>query len=364
MQRSTSYAFAVLTLFFGAACSGSAAEVSSIGGNSSPSGWGTGGDGGATGHSGGPPIINVDSLDAGSHLQYQHSPDAKMRCDDQGNCSCLAIASLGKVAHYGNQSNGGDNTNAFQTYMNTQTKGSATMALFGSATGSTKTFTLTADFLKNYDVIILQALEDSEYTGFWTDNFSADEVTALSDWVNNGGGLIAMSGYGSQSDEVKPLNKLLAPFGISYQPSPDIFVQNDCTNNMCYCADGSIPFGGWNPSDTPLVNSLNSTNHQVGVFWGRPITCSDCQVMATWQNNTLVGVHKQVGAGRVFAWADEWVTYTSQWNGDPTFQSQAQCGGYTADKIYDIPQFWYNVFRWVSGDSACFTIDDPQVKVY
>jgi len=60
----------------------------------------------------------------------------------------------------------------------------------------------------------------------------------------------------------------------------------------------------------------------VGVFMGRPITCADCQVMGTWQTNTLVGVHKQVGAGRVFAWADEWVTYTSQWKGDSIYQAK------------------------------------------
>jgi hypothetical protein len=268
---------------------------------------------------------------------------------------------LGKVAHYGNQSGAGDNTDAFQTYMNTQTQGTATMAMFGNVTGSQRNFTLTADFLSPYKVIILQALEDSEYTGFWT--FTDDEVKALSEWVNNGGGLISLSGYGSQSQEVDPLNQLMAPFGIFYQPSPDIFIQSDCTNNMCYCADGSIPFGGWNTSDSPLVDNLNSTNHQVGVFWGRPITCADCQVMGTWQTNTLVGVHKQVGKGRVLAWADEWVTYTSQWKGDPTYQSQVQCAGFTADKLYDVPQFWYNVFRWVAGDAAaCFIIDDTAVQ--
>jgi len=358
MQRSGLLTIAIMVTFLGTGCPSGEAKVANVGGNGS-----AGGGSGTSGHSGGPGIIDVDSLDAGVRPRQQAGIDARpMRCDEAGNCSCLTIASLGKVAHYGNQSNGGDNTDAFQNYMNTKTGGSATMALFGNVVGSQRNFTLTADFLKKYDVIILQALEDSEYTGFWT--FTSDEVSALSAWVNQGGGLIALTGYGSQSQEVQPLNQLLAPFGITYQASPDIFVQSDCTNNMCYCADGSIPFGGWNPSDTPLVNNLNSTNHQVGVFMGRPITCSDCQVMGTWQNSTLVGVHKQVGAGRVFAWADEWVTYTSQWNGDPTFQSQAQCANYTADKIYNVPQFWYNVFRWVSGDSACFTIDDPQIIVY
>ncbi len=356
MQRRDYPTICTLLLFLGAACTQSKVAAS---GGTIGSGAITG-LGGESGQGGGISIITA--MDAGSTFTGPPAGwDAKpWRCDDAGNCQCLTIASLGKVAHYGNQSGGGDNTDAFQNYMNTQTKGTATMALFGNVVGSTRNFTLTADFLKKYDVIILQALEDSEYTGFWT--FTGDEVSALSDWVNKGGGLITMSGYGSQSQEVDPVNQLLAPFGISYQPSPDIFVQSDCTNNMCYCADGSIPFGGWNTSDSPLVDNLNSTDRQVGVFMGRPITCADCQVMGTWQTNTLVGVHKQVGAGRVFAWADEWVTYTSQWKGDSIYQAQAQCANYTADKIYNIPQFWYNVFRWVAGDgSSCFQMADTTV---
>ena len=26
--------------------------------------------------------------------------------------------------------------------------------------------------------------------------------------------------------------------------------------------------------------------------------------------------------------------------------------------------FWYNVFRWVAGDSPCFTLTDSQVIIY
>jgi len=346
-----------MVFLLGAACTASEAKVANYGGNGSA---GSGGNS-APGQAGGSPKINLDVQDAGSHPSTPpNGADARpLRCDDKGNCSCLAIASLGKVAHYGKQSGSGDSTDAFQTYMNTKTQGSATMAMFGSTPQSKKDFTLTADFLKAYDVIILQALEDSEYIGYWI--FSQDEITALSDWVNQGGGVIALTGYGSQSAEVGPVNQLLSSFGISYN-TDDIFLENDCPDNLCYCTDTSMPFGGWNTSDTPLVANLNSTDHQVGVFRGRSINCSDCQVMGTWKN-LKVAVHKQVGAGRVFAFADEWVTYTSQWNGDPVFQAQAQCAPRTADKIYDIPQFWYNVFRWVSGDSACFVIDDPGVII-
>ena len=354
MQKTDYPTLCTLLLFMGAACSQSKVAAS---GGTIGSGAITG-LGGESGQGGGISIISA--LDAGSTFTGPPAGwDAKpWHCDNAGNCQCLTIASLGKVAHYGNQSGGGDNTDAFQNYMNTQTKGTATMAMFGNVVGSPKNFTLTADFLKKYDVVILQALEDSEYNGLWT--FDASEVQALSDWVNNGGGLIAMTGYGGNSNEIQPLNQLLSQFGITYDPN-DIFIESDCTDHLCYCTDTSMPFGGWNTSDTLLTSNLNSTDHQVGVFRGRPIECADCQVMATWQN-MKVGVHKQVGAGRVFAWADEWVTYTSQWAGDPQYMGKDQCAPRTADKIYAIPQFWYNVFRWVAGDgSGCFQMADTTV---
>ena len=360
MQRNGFFTIFSIVLFLGVACKFGESAVANIGGNTGSGGRGQGGNG-AAGQPAGGFIIDPYALDAGSHLVAKGADARPMRCDSLGNCSsCLAIASLGKVAHYGKQSSGGDNTDAFQTYMNTRTQGSARMAMYASTTGSTKNFTLSEDFLKSYDVVILQALEDSEYIGYWT--FSQAEITALSDWVNKGGGLISLTGYGAVADEVNPLNQLLSFAGISYNKD-DIFIESDCPDNLCYCTDTSMPFGGWNMSDGLLVTNLNNVNHQVGVFRGRSINCADCDVMGTWKN-FKVAVHKQVGAGRVFAFADEWVTYTSQWNGDPVFQVQTQCAPRTADKIYDIPQFWYNVFRWVSGDVDCLKSDDPQIIIY
>jgi hypothetical protein len=309
-------------------------------------------------------LLGSIKLDGGTTRNNDKDADTCKRLDKDGNCVCMSIASLGKVAHYGNQGGTGDNTDAFQAYMNSQTKGTARMALFGNVLQSKKTFSLTADFLNQYDVLILQALEDGEYGGndnVWT--FSQDEINALSDWVNNGGGLIAMSGYGGNTDEVKSTNQLLSFAGISYN-TDDIFTQ--CPDNKCYCRNNSLAFGGWK-SDPPLTNSLDGDTKQVGMFHGRSINCSDCQIMATTSINgkdTKVAVHKEIGKGRVFAFADEWVTYTSQWKGDPQYTSAQDCAGETADKRYNVPQFWYNVFRWVSGDSVCFKIDDPTIIIY
>jgi hypothetical protein len=167
--------------------------------------------------------------------------------------------------------------------------------------------------------------------------------------------------------EIGPVNQLMAPFGISFG-SDTTYVQNDCPNppSLCYCAYGSIPFETW---VTDAVPDITKNLQKIGVFMGRPITCtgSDCLVVAT---NTVdnvpsktVGVAKQVGNGRVFAWGDEWVTYTSQWGltPDPQYDDAvkyAQCVGYTPHTSYTVPQFWYNVFRWVA-QTSCLTIIVP-----
>jgi hypothetical protein len=137
---------------------------------------------------------------------------------------------------------------------------------------------------------------------------------------------------------------------------------------MCYCAYSSIAFNGWQTSCSECAaitkNHDGSLLGKVGVFHGRSINCtgSDCQVFAKDSSSGNVGVAKIVGNGRVLAWSDEWVTYTSQWGLTPDSQydtsNSAQCNGYTPYTSYTVPQFWYNVFRW-SAQTTCFTIELP-----
>jgi hypothetical protein len=330
---------------------------------------GRGGDGGA----GGGITINLDAsvMPSGPDLgSPEPLPDLTgYQCDEVGNCSKCApvrILSIGIPAKFGANS-GKDNTDAFQAFMNSNTKGTATMQML-------TTFTPIASLdLSQYDVIILQAMLDNVYIST-TWSYSSADVAALQDWVENkGGALIAMSGYSGNSTEVIPLNQLLAPFGITYN-TDDIFVQNDCPSTpswgpLCYCAYGSIPFQNWSNVVPDITKNL--AGKKVGAFMGRSITCSgsDCQTVATNNFDTtaqsnIVGVAKVVGKGRIFAWADEWVTYTSQWGLDSTTNqydnatTYSQCVGYTPYTSYSVPQFWYNVFRWVA-QTTCLTIVLP-----
>ena len=348
------------------ACAG--AKIEGGGGGFQGGGGGAGGQGGGAGGEGGVVTINLDATVSSPDLRKADLyPDTTgCRQDDAGNFLCcptpLSILSLGQPAKYGAGSGSTDNTTAFQDFMNGNTNGTAKMQMITS-------FTHITDLdLSKYDVIILQSLMNDVYNST-TWSYSSADVAALQAWVTNkGGAIIAMSGYSGQTTEVNPLNQLLAPFGISYG-TDDTFVENDCPNppSLCYCAYGSIPFESWTSDVPEITNNVR----KVGVFRGRSIKCtgSGCQVVAkntvdTAAQSNIVGAAKVVGNGRVFAWGDEWVTYTSQWGltPDPQYDDAvkfAQCVGYTPMTSYNVPQFWYNVFRWSVPGNTCFTIIIP-----
>jgi hypothetical protein len=138
----------------------------------------------------------------------------------------------------------------------------------------------------------------------------------------------------------------------------------DCPNNFCYCTESSVPITRWSPGTFIGTNMIapNGGPGAVGVYNGRPVSCVDtsdgpCQIVATDPKAGIVGVAKQIGKGRVFVWADEWVTYTSQWGAVNTHG--ADCNGHTAGEIFNVPQFWYNLIHWSVPDAGCFHISDP-----
>jgi hypothetical protein len=269
------------------------------------------------------------------------------KCDADGHCTCLNIASIGRPGITGFQAGmgGADSTSAFTDWLNSQS--SATVDLI------TAKPTITADFLGNYDVIIIQWLVDGvspsntyEGMGYWT--FGSDELAALKTWIGNGGGLITLSGYDSSSDEITPVNQILqAVSDLSYGP------QDVLGATGVYCLGESDPLTGWVQS-TPIGQHVTA----VGAFHGRPVhpgsatvDCSD----ATY----VYAAHEAVGMGHVVAYTDEWVTYTSQWDGIGVMSG---CGDASAATEYQVPQFWYNVISYAGSAVQCkFTINSPSI---
>jgi hypothetical protein len=330
-------------------------------GGSSQQGGGGSGNGGTHGGWGLPDAAVGVMLPDAEALRPDLPPCPTVyRQDDAGNYFCcptpLRILSIGQPAKYGAASGSGDSTDAFQAFMNGNTNGTAKMDM-------QRSFKKIKDLgLDNYDLVILQGLYSQIPYNPSSDLFpyTADDATELGAWVKQGGALVTMSGYFSDTAvEIKPLNQLLSGWsGITYN-GDDTFVS--CPDNKCYCTDSSIAFGGWQTSyaDNP---ALTHDLKKVGVFHGRSITCSgsDCQVFAKDSTAGNVGVAKKVGNGRVYAWGDEWVTYTSQWGlTDRQWDSQQDCNGFTAKTSYSVPQFWYNAFRWLVPDNTCFTIIVP-----
>lgn len=277
------------------------------------------------------------------------------RCDDQGNCSCINIAMFGRLPTYGAVP-GMDGISAVEAWLNANSSAAA-------QTFVTKP-TLTAEFLGNFDVIVLQALETVEGPGNqW--QFSAEETAAFEAWVRAGGGVIALSGYGADPSEATPTNNLLAFSGLKYAglTGPgDTALEGSCPDTCCYCNGNSIPSTGWVPAH-PISANVTA----VGAYYGRSVSAPAGAGIVAQMGSTVLGATVEVDAGRVFMFHDEWVTYTSQWDGtgleddcrygDPN----NACNDRYPANDYQVPQFWYNALRWVSGDVECFDIRDPEI---
>jgi hypothetical protein len=255
------------------------------------------------------------------------------RCDAQGHCTCFNIASIGMPGHTG-FNDGQDSTNAFTEYLDTQS--SSTVDMY------TTRPTLDADFLGKYDVIIVQWLVDGmsggNGTGYWT--FSSAELAALKTWVQEGGGLITLSGYDASSQEVTPVNQLLgAVTDLSYGTA-DVL-----GSSTSYCLGETVPLGGWVQS-TPIGRGI----HEVGAFHGRPVNAGSKATVDCQDSQYVYAAHEDVGQGHVFAFTDEWVTYSSQWFG---IDAGAGCDDASANVVYQVPQFWFNAISYASQATEC-----------
>jgi hypothetical protein len=308
---------------------------------------GTGGDNVLTGGVGGDNSGTGGMLFSGTGGSSSASDSGvrATRKNDAGESVCINIGSYGKPGKFGFEQK--DTTTAFEDWLNQKSSANASMVLTHQK--------LTADFLSQFDVLILQDLEDGEKGAgpFWT--FGADEVDALAKWVQGGGGLIALTGYSGSAQEVQPTNALLKFANISFNTDD---VLGTCPSGMdCYCTGESVPMTGWVTTD-PIAANIT----QVGAFHGRTITAPDATTVVA-VGGAKYAVSKQVGMGKVFAFGDEWVTYTSQW-GAPLPQNidpNNSCHDKGADKVYQVPQFWYNAIKWVAPPNMCFVIDDPAI---
>lgn len=213
-----------------------------------------------------------------------------------GICDCLLIATLGVAGTWGQ----GD---VFQTWLSARSDtGAADLA----------DQVLTPDLLKKYEVIVAQDVHMNHA-------YSAAEVQALQDWVTAGGGFMTLIGYANPGEETN-VNSLLAPFGMSYG---DMQI-------LPQMGGSTVPITQWVPH--PIDQGVTA----VGVDNGYPVQGMGTVIATGGGNN--IGLAQNVSAGHVFMWADEWITYDSEWTQHPDYQ---------------VELFWVNAIKWLTAANTC-----------
>jgi hypothetical protein len=255
--------------------------------------------------------LDVDVLDT-------EVPLLETRCDgadDDGNgiiddvdnnrdsiCDCLKLATFGSVGGFGTN-------DLFETWLNDRSQ-LVVDRFYDDALESVLTL--------EYNILIIQDLTLLDQSGAAADT--------LASWVRSGGGVMTLNGYDADPIEIENVNVLLAPFGLAYGPE-DIMGEH---------SGESTPVTNW--TDHPITEGVT----QVGMKFGRPVLGAGT-VIATGQgpldaDTHNLGIVVEHGKGKVFAWADEWITYESEWIDRDDYQ---------------VERFWVNTLKWLTGKGLC-----------
>jgi len=295
------------------------------------------------------PTGSQDPGDAGGTRQV-------VTCDagDDG-CSCppFSVAVIGKPGKWGANPQGDPDT-ALQQWLGSSSAGTARVDNYAQRP------TLNKDWLDRYNLVILASLADDSNMGPWW-TFSTDEAAAFRTWIERGGGVIALTGYAGSPDEVRPTNQLIGFSGVAV--TTDGVWGPTGTDANIYRCNQSNPLTDWNRTD-PVVANLSTGVAMIGFTNGRLVTSpADGHVVAKSDGKSVMAA-KVIGDGHVVAYGDEWITYTSQWNGEGNpMATDASCKGSLAQDKFQIAQLWYNMIHWAQPRATCFTIIDAVVPV-
>ncbi len=229
---------------------------------------------------------------------------------NDGICDCIMIATLGVPGTWGQ----GD---VFGAWLSARASNGATS--LGSQV-------LTADLLRPYMVIVVENVNaklPSDNTGGINRAYSQAEITALTDWVNAGGGLMTLTGF-SDPTELTNVNAILGAFGMNYGNQQILKKGANAT---------TVAVTNWFPHPTTVgiteIGVDNGYEAQSGQNLGTVVAS---------QSNYNVGRALEFGQGHVFQWGDEWITYNSEWTQHPDYQVQL---------------FWLNIIKWLTPSKIC-----------
>jgi hypothetical protein len=374
------------TLFGAFACSagGSAGSPPSRGGAGTVIGAGGAGIVVGSGGSGNSLVNGIDDQPGMvDPLDKRNLPVRKQVCDAAGNCSCLRLALLGTLDSKADETD----TQPFVDWLNASSSGTATVTMISTKPVVDKTF------LAQYDILLISNVNS------WT--FSPDEQAAVADWVKTtGGGIISLTGFTSEANEPAATSQLIKFAGISYG-STATATPPQAQDSPVYYKGGSQDLKNcfnWNPAptankaaitapihftpQTDTLKKLTASVDYVGAFYGWNVVApAGATVIGTdpVTKTPIAVAYEVMGAGRIFAWGDEWVIFKNQWvkSGMPG-SMQADAGNkcwvpangstaeffHSVESLYQTKQFWYDAINWVAPPNECnFIVDDPDVVV-
>lgn len=169
-------------------------------------------------------------------------------------------------------------------------------------------------------IVVLDVSQGHEY--------APQEAEVLQQWVEAGGGLLTLTGFRGPPEPVN-VNRLLVPYDISYAATLVLNKGQGLT----------WPITQWQAH--PVTNGIS----QIGFGNGYPTLASGTPLAG--ENGYEVLRAKDVGAGHVLAWGDEWIIFNDQWTSHPEYQVQL---------------FWQNIVDWFNPGAGCVVPDPPQPK--
>lgn len=314
MRLSTSAAAVLLALVTGSAfvvSCGSGADSTFEDGANGGGGSGQGGGAGGFGEAGTGTGASGRTGDGSGEVCDGIDNDGNGVIDDidvgnDGVCDCLRVATLGAPGKWGE----GD---VFKAWLDSRSVKGA-VALGAQV--------LDRALLDKYQVIVAQDLSTLGRA------YSAEEVSAMKDWVSAGGGLLTLIGYGDPSERTN-VNALLAPFGTSYASAQILQKSGGST----------VPVTGW------VAHPVTEGVSLVGVDNGYEVTGSGL-TLATEQGKTMLKA-QALERGHLLVWGDEWITYNSEWSSRPDYQ---------------VTRFWLNMIKWLTPENDCQVAIPPDVR--
>jgi len=226
---------------------------------------------------------NIDNVDVGK----------------DGICDCLNIALVG------NQ--GANPSSEFQAYL--QDLGTTTVRINSNVMADIND-PLTPVVLDKYDIVILDWLQRG---------YTPEEATNVRAWIEDGGGLMTMTGHTNNQTVIDRPNSIIAPMGLSYNGSAGFF-------------SGPVTQFAMHP----INMGLTSLTFAGGLF----IDINNDGIGVNTTIMTLppgpVGVVQDRLKGRLFVFGDEWVEFDSQWMNMP-----------------DIKQFWVQTLSFLGPKDSC-----------